>query len=100
MPGEISQTTFFVLFVEKKILNSNLVFFLNFSKRIIRELRQEVEALREMLKQACVTSPLGMTSESRREDLTEKLTESERLVKEMSQTWEEKLLKTGTNNHT
>ena len=90
---------FFFLFVKKKIPNSNLVFFLNFSKRIIRELRQEVEALREMLKQACVTSPLGMTSESRREDLTEKLTESERLVKEMSQTWEEKLLKTGTNNH-
>ena len=56
--------------------------------------------MREMLKQACVTSPLGMTSESRREDLTEKLTESERLVKEMSQTWEEKLLKTGTINHT
>ncbi|EEB18127.1 conserved hypothetical protein [Pediculus humanus corporis] len=58
--------------------------------RIIRELRQEVEALREMLKQACVT---------RREDLTEKLTESERLVKEMSQTWEEKLLKTERLQH-
>lgn len=47
-----------------------------------------------MLKQACsVTSPLG--AQSRREDLTEKLSESEKLVKEMSQTWEEKLLKTG-----
>lgn len=63
--------------------------------RIIRELRQEVEALREMLKQACsVTSPLGVGAQSRREDLTEKLSESEKLVKEMSQTWEEKLLKT------
>lgn len=54
-----------------------------------------MEALREMLKQACVTSPLGVSAESRREDLTEKLSESEKLVKEMSQTWEEKLLKTG-----
>ncbi|KAL0268806.1 UNVERIFIED_CONTAM: hypothetical protein PYX00_010619 [Menopon gallinae] len=63
--------------------------------RIIRELRQEVEALKEMLKQACsVTSPLGVGAQSRREDLTEKLSESEKLVKEMSQTWEEKLLKT------
>lgn len=62
-------------------------------------MRQEVEALREMLKQACVASPLGVSGESRREDLTEKLTESERLVKEMSQTWEEKLLKTGNYNY-
>jgi putative lipase involved disintegration of autophagic bodies len=31
----------------------------------------------------------------RRVDLTEKLTESEKLMKEMSQTWEEKLQKTG-----
>ena len=30
-----------------------------------------------------------------RVDLTEKLTESEKLMKEMSQTWEEKLQKTG-----
>jgi hypothetical protein len=28
-------------------------------------------------------------------DLTEKLSESEKLMKEMSQTWEEKLQKTG-----
>lgn len=54
-----------------------------------------MEALREMLKQACVASPLGVSAENRREDLTEKLSESERLVKEMSQTWEEKLRKTG-----
>lgn len=55
-----------------------------------------MEALREMLKQAGnVTSPLGVGAQSRREDLTEKLSESEKLVKEMSQTWEEKLLKTG-----
>jgi kinesin family protein 13 len=30
-----------------------------------------------------------------RVDLTEKLSESEKLMKEMSQTWEEKLQKTG-----
>jgi len=52
-----------------------------------------VEALKEMLKHAClVTSPLS--SQNRRDDLTEKLSESEKLVKEMSVTWEEKLLKT------
>ncbi|KAK5639247.1 hypothetical protein RI129_011739 [Pyrocoelia pectoralis] len=52
--------------------------------RIIRELRQEVEALKEMLKHA-TGSP----------DIYKKLTESEKLYKEMSQTWEEKLEKTG-----
>ncbi|KAK4871535.1 hypothetical protein RN001_015659 [Aquatica leii] len=51
--------------------------------RIIRELRQEVEALKEMLKHA-TGSP----------DIYKKLTESEKLYKEMSQTWEEKLEKT------
>ncbi|CAG2060237.1 unnamed protein product, partial [Timema podura] len=50
--------------------------------RIIRELRQEVEALKEMLKHA-----------TQRVDLHEKLTESEKLMREMSQTWEEKLQK-------
>ncbi|XP_073985612.1 kinesin heavy chain 73 isoform X1 [Rhodnius prolixus] len=55
--------------------------------RIIRELRQEVEALKEMLKHATAsnTPPL---------DIHEKLTESEKLMKEMSTTWEEKLIKT------
>lgn len=51
--------------------------------RIIRELRQEVEALREMLKHA-----------TQREDIHEKISESEKLMHEMSQTWEQKLEKT------
>lgn len=33
-----------------------------------------------------------------REHLHEKLSESEKLMKEMSQTWEEKLIKTGMKN--
>ncbi|KAI5645017.1 kinesin motor domain-containing protein [Phthorimaea operculella] len=59
--------------------------------RIIRELRQEVEALKEMLKYATVSptgSPVG-------DDVHEKLQQSEHLMKEMSRTWEEKLLETG-----
>ncbi|XP_047021151.1 kinesin-like protein KIF13A isoform X6 [Helicoverpa zea] len=59
--------------------------------RIIRELRQEVETLKEMLKYATVSgtgSPLG-------EEVHEKLAQSEHLMKEMSRTWEEKLVETG-----
>lgn len=55
--------------------------------RIIRELRQEVEALREMLKHA-TGSPVGDI------DIHDKLAESENLMKQVSQTWEEKLVKT------
>ncbi|XP_077522240.1 kinesin heavy chain 73 isoform X2 [Amblyomma americanum] len=51
--------------------------------RIIRELREEVEMLRGQLKHA--TTPEG---------LSERLKESESLMKEISQTWEEKLRKT------
>ncbi|XP_017772629.1 PREDICTED: kinesin-like protein KIF13B isoform X2 [Nicrophorus vespilloides] len=58
--------------------------------RIIRELRQEVEALKEMLKHA-TGSPVG---EIQKHDIHKKLNESEKLYKEMSQTWEEKLVKT------
>lgn len=39
-------------------------------------------------------SPVGDTQ---RVDIHEKLAESENLMKEMSQTWEEKLVKTGRN---
>ncbi|XP_050554849.1 kinesin-like protein KIF13A isoform X3 [Spodoptera frugiperda] len=59
--------------------------------RIIRELRQEVETLKEMLKYATVSgtgSPVG-------EEVHEKLAQSEHLMKEMSRTWEEKLVETG-----
>lgn len=59
--------------------------------RIIRELRMEVEALREMLKHA-TGSAVG---DIQRVDIHDKLTESEKLMKQMSQTWEEKLEKTG-----
>lgn len=58
--------------------------------RIIRELRMEVEALREMLKHA-TASPVGDTQ---RGDIHDKLAESENLMKQISQTWEEKLVKT------
>ncbi|XP_054711552.1 kinesin-like protein KIF13A isoform X2 [Uloborus diversus] len=50
--------------------------------RIIRELREEVEMLKEQLK--------GTTQE----DLQDRLRESEKLMQEISQTWEEKLRKT------
>ncbi|XP_040583928.1 kinesin-like protein KIF13A isoform X2 [Lepeophtheirus salmonis] len=52
--------------------------------RIIRELRAEVDALKEMLKHAAQPDVLN-----------EKLSENEKLMKEMSLTWEEKLFKTG-----
>ena len=51
--------------------------------RIIRELRAEVEALKDMLLHA-----------AQPEVLKEKLSENEKLMKEMSLTWEEKLEKT------
>lgn len=57
--------------------------------RIIRELRMEVETLREMLKHATAGSPI-----SDRVDIHDKLAESENLMKQISQTWEEKLVKT------
>ncbi|XP_075169132.1 kinesin heavy chain 73 isoform X2 [Haematobia irritans] len=53
--------------------------------RIIRELRHEVETLRNMLKHA-TGSPVG--------DINDKLAESENLMKQISQTWEEKLVTT------
>ncbi|XP_066259078.1 kinesin-like protein KIF13A isoform X2 [Euwallacea similis] len=58
--------------------------------RIIRELRAEVETLKEMLKHA-TGSPVG---DIQRVDIHQKLSESEKLYKEVSQTWEEKLVKT------
>ncbi|XP_063992810.1 kinesin-like protein KIF13A isoform X2 [Diachasmimorpha longicaudata] len=64
--------------------------------RIIRELRQEVEALKEMLLH--VTGQGSVVGQSRT-DITEKLSESEKLMKEMSQTWEEKLVKTERLQH-
>ncbi|XP_050598547.1 kinesin-like protein KIF13A isoform X2 [Bombus affinis] len=64
--------------------------------RIIRELRQEVEALKEMLLHA---TGQGSIVGQQRTDITEKLSESERLMKEMSQTWEEKLVKTERLQH-
>ncbi|XP_055619587.1 kinesin-like protein KIF13A isoform X2 [Toxorhynchites rutilus septentrionalis] len=58
--------------------------------RIIRELRKEVESLREMLKQATG----GSVGDMKRVDIHDKLAESENLMKQISQTWEEKLEKT------
>ncbi|XP_055840153.1 kinesin-like protein KIF13B isoform X4 [Episyrphus balteatus] len=58
--------------------------------RIIRELRHEVETLRNMLKHA-TGSPVG---DIQRVDIHDKLAESENLMKQISQTWEEKLVKT------
>ncbi|XP_071054782.1 kinesin-like protein KIF13A isoform X3 [Onthophagus taurus] len=58
--------------------------------RIIRELQEEVAALKEMLKHA-TGSPV---EDIQRVNIHQKLSESEKLYKEMSQTWEEKLMKT------
>ncbi|XP_038245610.1 kinesin-like protein KIF13A isoform X2 [Dermochelys coriacea] len=53
--------------------------------RVIRELREEVEKLKEQLSQAeALKAP----------ELKEKLEESEKLIKELTVTWEEKLRKT------
>ncbi|XP_045151666.1 kinesin-like protein KIF13A isoform X1 [Echinops telfairi] len=53
--------------------------------RVIRELREEVEKLREQLSQAeAMKAP----------ELKEKLEESEKLIRELTVTWEEKLRKT------
>nr|5DJN_A Chain A, Kinesin-like protein [Mus musculus]5DJN_C Chain C, Kinesin-like protein [Mus musculus] len=52
--------------------------------KVIRELREEVEKLREQLSQA----------EAMKAELKEKLEESEKLIKELTVTWEEKLRKT------
>ncbi|XP_067393709.1 kinesin-like protein KIF13A isoform X4 [Emydura macquarii macquarii] len=53
--------------------------------RLIRELREEVEKLKEQLSQAeALKAP----------ELKEKLEESEKLIKELTVTWEEKLRKT------
>ncbi|XP_075220928.1 kinesin heavy chain 73 [Lycorma delicatula] len=65
--------------------------------RIIRELRQEVEALKEMLKHATSSTPGSQILQ--RQDIHEKISESEKLMKEMSQTWEEKLIKTERLQH-
>ncbi|XP_076246434.1 kinesin-like protein KIF13A isoform X5 [Calliopsis andreniformis] len=64
--------------------------------RIIRELRQEVETLKEMLLHA---TGQGSIVGQQRTVITEKLSQSERLMKEMSQTWEEKLVKTERLQH-
>ncbi|XP_031784044.1 kinesin-like protein KIF13A isoform X10 [Nasonia vitripennis] len=64
--------------------------------RIIRELRQEVETLKEMLLHA---TGQGSAFGQQRTDITEKITESEKLMKVMSQTWEEKLVKTEQLQH-
>ena len=72
--------------------------------RIIRELRAEVDALKEMLKHATVIifnilighKLVSCFSEQQQpEVLRDKLRENEKLMKEMSLTWEEKLTKTG-----
>jgi len=52
--------------------------------RVIRELRSELEFLKDQLKHAVY-----------REDLSEQLHQSEKLMSAMSETWEEKLVKTG-----
>lgn len=53
--------------------------------RIIRELREEVDMLRKMLSEA---------QSLKSDDLRERLEESEKLMKEMGKTWEEKLKET------
>uniref|UniRef100_H3A1E4 Kinesin family member 13A n=1 Tax=Latimeria chalumnae TaxID=7897 RepID=H3A1E4_LATCH len=55
--------------------------------KIIRELREEVEKLKEQLSQA-------ETKSLKAPELKEKLEESEKLIKELTITWEEKLRKT------
>lgn len=79
--------------------------------RIIRELREEVEKLRDQLTEAevrlglCKRVGRGFVTDERAEmfcllqsmkapELKDQLEESEKLIKEMTVTWEEKLRKT------
>lgn len=58
--------------------------------RMIRDLRTEVEQLRKMLSQNGMEG-VAMVSDAQMYELREKLAESERLMKEMSMSWEERL---------
>lgn len=58
--------------------------------RVIRELREEVEHLRHMLASSGVEG-MAVVSDAEMLTLREKLAESERLMKEMSMSWEERL---------
>nr|KAG5693636.1 hypothetical protein BaRGS_014656 [Batillaria attramentaria] len=58
--------------------------------RIIRELREEVEMLRQQLSAA---------QSMKAPDLQDRLMESEKLMKDMSKTWEEKLAETERIHH-
>ncbi|KAB7500909.1 Kinesin-like protein KIF13A, partial [Armadillidium nasatum] len=62
--------------------------------KIIRELRQEVEALREQLKANMMQKQGGRVSLQEEESINEKLHESEKLITNLSETWENKLKKT------
>lgn len=58
--------------------------------KMIRDLRDEVEHLRDMLAAGGMKGT-AMISDSQMLELREKLAESERLMKEMSMSWEERL---------
>jgi len=62
---------------------------------VIRELREEVEKLRLLLKEQAGLGPTGAASgpvnDREVADLMEKLSVSENLMQEMSKTWEQKL---------
>lgn len=58
--------------------------------KMIRDLREEVEVLRKMLADGGMQGT-AMISDSQMLELREKLAESERLMKEMSMSWEERL---------
>jgi len=66
-----------------------------FCHQVIRELREEVEKLRLMLKEQAGLGPTGAASgpvnDREVADLMEKLSVSENLMQEMSKTWEQKL---------
>ncbi|KAF0312126.1 Kinesin-like protein KIF13A [Amphibalanus amphitrite] len=64
--------------------------------RIIRELRDEVERLRDQLSRLKSGGEMIEDFEETGDDaLREKLSENEKIMRQMSETWEEKLQKTG-----
>ncbi|XP_069985793.1 kinesin-like protein KIF13A isoform X3 [Penaeus vannamei] len=62
--------------------------------KIIRELREEVETLRTQLQSLRQVTRDGHASLQEEESLNEKLHESEKLITNLSETWEDKLKKT------
>ena len=62
--------------------------------QVVRELREELDRLRLMLKEGAQSGGMSAADQQAVDELKEKLSISERLMTEMTMTWEEKLTQT------